>query len=92
MSPEDFRAFFGRNVDVDGIAGDSPASRFAPFSAVATGEAGADFATQESETAATQAMSGDSEAAAQTVIDAQEEVNNILREGCLLYTSDAADE
>jgi hypothetical protein len=81
MSPEDFRAFFGRNVDVDGIAGDSPASRFAPFSAVATGEAGADFATQESETAATQAMSGDSEAAAQTVIDAQEEVNNILREG-----------
>ena len=27
MSPSEYRAFFGRNVDVDGMAGDSPASR-----------------------------------------------------------------
>ena len=81
MSPEDFKAFFGRNVDVDGMAGDSPASRAMPFSAVDAQEASSDFTTQAAETATEQAMAGDSEAAAQTVMDAQEEVNNILREG-----------
>ena len=79
MSPSEYRAFFGRNVDVDGMAGDSPASRAMPFSAVDAQEASSDFTTQEAQTATEQAMAGDSEAAAQTVMDAQEQVENIIR-------------
>ena len=79
MSPSEYRAFFGRNVDVDGMAGDSPASRAMPFSAVEAQEASSDFTTQAAETATEQAMAGDSEAAAQTVMDAQEQVDSIIR-------------
>ena len=81
MSPSEYRAFFGRNVDVDGMAGDSPASRAMPFSDVGSQEATADFTKQAAEEATEKAMAGDSEAAAQTVMDAQEQVESIIRSG-----------
>ena len=79
MSPSEYRAFFGRNVDVDGMAGDSPASRAMPFSDVGSQEATADFTKQAAEEATEAAMAGDSEAASKTVEDAKKEVERIIR-------------
>jgi len=79
MSPSEYRAFFGRNVDVDGMAGDSPASRAMPFSDVGSQEATADFTKQAAEEATEKAMAGDSEAASKTVEDAKKEVERIIR-------------
>ena len=81
MSPSEYRNFFGRNVDVDGISDASPASRFAPFSDVETREAAADASGEAAEEAAVQAMTGDEEGAAQTVLEAQQQTNRILNEG-----------
>ena len=79
MSPSEYRAFFGRNVDVDGMAGGSPASRAMPFSDVGSQEATADFTKQKAEEATESAMAGDSEAASKTVEDAKKEVERIIR-------------